>query len=39
MKGWVMVDPDGTDTDGQLKGWIERAWDFVVALPAKQKGA
>lgn len=25
MKGWVMVEPDGIDDDGQLKAWIERA--------------
>ncbi len=35
MKGWVMVEPDGTDDDGQLKNWIERAWNFVRTLPAK----
>lgn len=35
MKGWAMVEPDGIDTDEQLKGWIERSWDFVVTLPAK----
>jgi hypothetical protein len=35
MKGWVMVEPDGIDDDGQLKAWIERAMKFVEALPRK----
>lgn len=35
MKGWVLVEPEGIDDDGQLKAWIERAMKFVEALPAK----
>jgi TfoX/Sxy family transcriptional regulator of competence genes len=35
MKGWVLVEPDGVDSDEQLKGWIERATNFVRTLPAK----
>lgn len=35
MKGWVMVEPDGIDDDGQLKTWIERAMKFVETLPRK----
>jgi TfoX/Sxy family transcriptional regulator of competence genes len=35
MKGWVMVEPDGLDTDSQLRDWIERAVNFVRTLPAK----
>ena len=35
MKGWVMVEPDGLDTDSQLRDWIERAANFVRTLPAK----
>jgi TfoX/Sxy family transcriptional regulator of competence genes len=35
MKGWVMVEPDGLDTDTQLRDWIERAVSFVQTLPAK----
>ena len=35
MKGWVMVDPEGIDDDGQLKAWIERALKFVETLPRK----
>ena len=35
MKGWVMVDPDGIDSDRQLADWVERALVFVVTLPLK----
>ncbi len=35
MKGWVMVEPDGVDSDGQLAEWVERALEFVVTLPPK----
>ena len=35
MKGWVMVEVEGTDTDNQLRGWIERAVEFVETLPRK----
>jgi hypothetical protein len=35
MRGWVMVEPDGLDTDLQLSRWIDRATNFVVTLPAK----
>ena len=35
MKGWIMVDPDGLETDEQLGEWIDRALEFVETLPAK----
>jgi TfoX/Sxy family transcriptional regulator of competence genes len=35
MKGWVMVEPDGLDSDSQLSEWIEQAKQFVETLPAK----
>lgn len=35
MTGWVLVAPDGIDTDAHLKAWIERAIAFVKTLPAK----
>src|SRR6185436_5568631 len=35
MKGWVLVEPDGIETDGQLNHWIERSLAFVSTLPAK----
>ncbi|HWE37605.1 MAG TPA: hypothetical protein VG406_13635 [Isosphaeraceae bacterium] len=36
MKAWALVEPQGVEDDGQLKGWIERAWKFVGTLPGKQ---
>ncbi len=35
MKGWIMVEADGIETDEQLDGWIERAVEFVASLPKK----
>ena len=35
MKGWIMVEPDGLDTDKELAEWIEQALAFVELLPAK----
>lgn len=35
MKGWVMVEPEGIDEDGQLRSWLDRAEEFVSTLPAK----
>jgi len=35
MSGWVMVEPDGMETDQQLSDWIERAMAFVATLPKK----
>ena len=35
MKGWVMVEPEGLEEDVQLKGWIQRALQFVEQLPGK----
>ena len=35
MKGWVMIDPEGLDTDAQLNEWLEQARDFVTSLPPK----
>ena len=35
MKGWVLVEPEGVQGDGQLTGWIEQALRFVGTLPAK----
>ena len=35
MTGWVLVDPDGLDTDEQLNAWIEKAMRFVETLPRK----
>jgi TfoX/Sxy family transcriptional regulator of competence genes len=35
MKGWVMVEAEGMETDRQLREWIERAVEFVENLPRK----
>ncbi len=35
MKGWVMVEPDGIDSDHQLTHWIDQAIQFVRTLPIK----
>lgn len=35
LKGWVVVEPAGVETDEQLKDWNQRAVKFVRALPAK----
>jgi TfoX/Sxy family transcriptional regulator of competence genes len=35
MRGWVLIDPEGLDEDDQLLGWIDRATQFVMSLPAK----
>lgn len=34
-RGFVLVDPDGVATDGDLARWIERAREFVRTLPPK----
>lgn len=35
MKGWVIIGPDGIDSDRQLTSWIEKAIEFVEGLPVK----
>lgn len=35
MKGWVLVEPDGIESDEQLASWVERALKFVKTLPKK----
>jgi TfoX/Sxy family transcriptional regulator of competence genes len=37
MRGWIMVDPDGLDSENQLTEWVETAMRFVETLPAKQR--
>lgn len=40
MKGFVFVDPDGTDTDTDLGAWVQRCLDFnPKAKSSKQKKA
>jgi len=35
MKGWVLVEAEGVETDEQLRGWVERSIEFVEGLPKK----
>jgi TfoX/Sxy family transcriptional regulator of competence genes len=35
MKGLVFVEPPGFASVGDLKGWIGRAMEFALSLPAK----
>jgi len=35
MKGWVLVGPEGVESDDLLKDWIQRAIKVVGKLPAK----
>jgi TfoX/Sxy family transcriptional regulator of competence genes len=35
MRGWVMVEPDGIDSEFQLTHWIDQAIAVVRTLPAK----
>jgi TfoX/Sxy family transcriptional regulator of competence genes len=35
LRGWIMIDPDGTDSSEALRSWIDRAIRFTETLPAK----
>ena len=35
MKGWVMVRPEGTQSDTDLEDWIRQGVEFALTLPAK----
>jgi TfoX/Sxy family transcriptional regulator of competence genes len=35
MKGWVMVEETGFDTDSTLEAWLNQAREFVETLPPK----
>jgi hypothetical protein len=35
MKGWIIVEHDGVDSDQQLTRWIDLSLTFVRTLPAK----
>ena len=35
MKGWVMVSPEGYNTDERLSYWIELGVAFALTLPVK----
>lgn len=33
MKGWIMVQPDGYESDEALKNWVEKGVVFALTLP------
>lgn len=35
MKGWALIEPDGIESDQELKAWVDRAVKFVGTLPPK----
>ncbi len=35
MRGWVLVEPEGMETAGQLRDWVGRSVWFVEGLPGK----
>jgi TfoX/Sxy family transcriptional regulator of competence genes len=35
MKGWLVVEGDGTKTDKQLNTWIKKGIEFALTLPPK----
>lgn len=35
MKGWVMIAPEGCESDDDLKYWIEQGVAFAQSLPMK----
>ena len=35
MKGWVMVEPGGFESDIDLKNWVEQGLNFALTLPPK----
>ena len=39
MKGWLLVEADGLETDEQLAAWIELSRSFVRSLPANGRDA
>jgi TfoX/Sxy family transcriptional regulator of competence genes len=35
MRGWVMIERQAVDEDGDLREWLEEAREFVKTLPSK----
>jgi TfoX/Sxy family transcriptional regulator of competence genes len=35
MKGWLMVEPEGTEAGEQLAAWIKEGVEFALKLPPK----
>jgi len=38
MTGWVMVEPQGYETEADLKAWIKQGVAFTRSQPGKQQG-
>ena len=36
MKGWVIIEPKGIETDDALTVWLQKARDFAQTLPPKE---
>jgi TfoX/Sxy family transcriptional regulator of competence genes len=36
MKGWLLVEPDGTRDDAALRSWVGRSVAFAAALPPRR---
>ncbi len=37
MRGWVMIEPDGVESNRQLTHWLEQSLAFVGSLPPKEE--
>jgi len=37
MAGWVMVAPEGCETESDLKAWVKQGLAFARSLPAKEE--
>lgn len=35
MKGWVVVEPQGYESDEALQEWVQQGVDFALSLPPK----
>jgi TfoX/Sxy family transcriptional regulator of competence genes len=35
MQGWVVVTPDGVESDESLRDWVQQGVEFALSLPAK----
>ena len=35
MRGWILVAPEGVESDEELAGWVDAGADFAASLPPK----
>ena len=35
MKGWLLVEPEGVNTDKRLSAWVKEGIEFTATLPPK----